>query len=131
MPTITVTVEGLPRLMQKLTPSYLYQPLAKRALEEMGKSAAGQARASAGGFRRTGALAGGIKHKLNAVPVPLWVAVTTDVRGKTGRRYAWILEFDGKYGHRNWFKNAVARGQRAAQGALSSLAGQIMGKWAS
>ena len=69
------------------------------------------------------------RRALNAVPMPLWVAVTTNVVGKSGRRYPWILEFDGKYGHKNWLKNAISRVQAAAGGVLQRAVGEIEAKW--
>lgn len=127
MTSLKVEVKGLPELARKLNAEWLYWPLAKRALDDMGQKAARSATGQASTFRRTGALSAGITHKLNAVPRPVWVAVTTR---KLPRRYAWILEFDGKYGHKNWFLNAVRRSQQAGS-SLSGLASAIVSKWSS
>ena len=127
MPSLKIEIRGVPELLRKLSPD-LYNALSKVALENMGKAAAQQATREAGGFRRTGALSGGITHKMNSNPRPLWVAVVTR---KLPRRYAWILEFDGKYGHKNWLQNSVKRGQAMAGGLMSALAAKIEAKWRS
>lgn len=125
MTSLKVEIKGVPQLLAKLSPD-LYNALSKVALENMGKAAAQQAMREAGSFRKTGALSSGITHKMNSNPKPLWVAVTTR---KLPRRYAWILEFDAKYGHKNWLKNSVKRGQAMAGGLMSALASKIQAKW--
>ena len=124
---VSIEVKGVPELLKKLSPD-LYDALSKVALENMGKAAAQQAVREAGSFRKTGALSGGITHKMNAAPKPRWVAVTTR---KLPRRYAWILEFDARFGHKNWLKNSVKRGQAMAGGLMSELASKIEAKWRS
>lgn len=126
MPRLTIEVKGLAELQRKLDPKSLYWQPVKDALDELGRSAAQQATREASGFRKTGALASGITHRVNAVPVPLWVVVTTR---KTGRRYPWILEFEAKFGHQNWLLNAVRRAQGQAGAALSKAVGKIQSKW--
>ena len=126
-----VEVKGLEELKRKLEPKALYWKPLKDALDDLGKAAATDARRLAP--RRTGALSQSITHKVNAVPVPLWVAVKTDIVSKSGSRYPWILEFDskGKYGHRNWLKNAIGRVQQTAGAAIQRAIGQIEAKWRS
>lgn len=127
MPSLSVEIKGVPELMRKLAPEWLYWPLAKRALEQMGQAAARQASNEAGSFKKTGALSAGITHKMAASPKPVWVAVTTR---KLPRRYAWILEFESRFGHKNWFLNAVKRGQRTGN-PLAGLVSAIEAKWRS
>lgn len=127
MPKVEIEVKGIAELQRKLNGKELHWQPVKRALDDLGKQAAGAARANAP--RGTGALSASMTHKLNSVPMPLWVAVTTNVVGRSGRRYPWILEFEGKYGHKNWLKNAIARVQAAAGGVLQRAVGEIEAKW--
>lgn len=127
MPSLKIEVKGVPELVRKLSPD-LYDALSKVALENMGKAAAQQAVRESSSFRKTGALSAGITHKMNSAPKPRWVAVVTR---KLTRRYNWILEFEAKYGHKNWLKNSVKRGQATAGGLLSALAAKIEAKWRS
>lgn len=131
MPRLYADVEGLPKLLEKLTPRFLYWQILKAQLDELGRGAAGSARSSASTFRRTGDLAGGIEHKVNSIPKPLWVAVTTDATSKSGRRYPWILEFGAKWGHKNWLRDAVRRVQGGAARLTDAAARQIEGRWGS
>ena len=127
MTSLKIEIRGVPELLRKLSPD-LYNMLAKTTLEHMGKAAAQQAVREASSFRKTGALSAGITSKINSSPRPLWVAVTTR---KLPRRYAWILEFDARFGHKNWLRNAVRRGQATAGGLMSALASKIEAKWRS
>lgn len=127
MPKVEIEVRGIAELQRKLNGRELHWQPVKRALDSLGKQAAGAAKA--GAPRGTGALSASMTHKLNSVPMPLWVAVTTNVVGKSGRRYPWILEFEGKYGHKNWLKNAISRVQAAAGGVLQRAVGEIEAKW--
>lgn len=129
MPRLDVEVQGLPALLEKLAPRWLYWEILKRQLDSLGADAAGAARSSASSFQRTGTLVGGIQHKVNSVPAPLWVVVTTNATSRTGRRYPWILEFGARWGHRNWLLGAIRRAQGAAERAAAAAAGAIESKW--
>ena len=128
MPKVEIEVRGIAELQRKLNGRELHWQPVRRALNDLGKQAAAAAKAGAP-RGSTGDLSAGMTHKLNAVPMPLWVAVTTNVVGKSGRRYPWILEFEGKYGHKNWLKNAISRVQAAAGGVLQRAVGEIEAKW--
>lgn len=131
MPRIEAEVQGLPELLAKLLPSFLYDAILKRQLDALGAEAAGAARASASGFQQTGVLASGIEHKVNSIPKPLWVAVTTNATSRTGRRYPWILEFGARWGHKNWLLGAIRRAQGKAEQATGQAAGEIESTWGS
>lgn len=127
MPKIDVTVQGLAELQRKLDGKTLYWQPVKDALNALGKMGASDAQR--GAPKLTGALGGGIRHKLNSNPRPLWVAVTTNVVSKTGRRYPWILEFDARYGHKNWLRTSIRRAQAAASGVLGDAVRKIEARW--
>lgn len=127
MPKIDIEVRGLAELQAKLDGKTLYWQPVKNALNALGKMAAGDAQR--GAPKLSGALSGSMRHKLNANPRPLWVAVTTNVVSRTGRRYPWILEFDAKYGHKNWLRNSIRRAQGMASGVLGDAVRQIEAKW--
>lgn len=131
MPRLDVEVQGLPALLEKLAPRWLYFEIMKGQLDALGAEAAAAARSSAGSFVRTGTLVGGIQHKVNSVPAPLWVVVTTNATSRTGRRYPWILEFGAKWGHKNWLLGAIKRAQGGAERAVAAAASQIEAKWGS
>lgn len=124
---VKIEVKGLEELARKLDGKALYWKPVKEALDALGKIAAGDAQR--GAPRRTGALAASLHHKLNAAPMPLWVAVRTNVVSKTGRRYPWILEFDAKYGHKNWLRNSIRRAQGMASSVIGDAVRQIEAKW--
>jgi hypothetical protein len=131
MVRIYAEVEGLPRLLQKLTPQWLYWEILKKQLDEAGAHSAAEAAHAADGFARTYTLATGIQHKVNAIPKPLWAVVTTNATSRTGRRYPFILEFSGKYGHKNWLRDAVRRAQQGMETYTQMAAGEIESKWGS
>ncbi len=124
---ISVDIKGLAELSRKLDGKGLYWEPIKQGLDSLGKLGASDAKSAAPS--RSGALAAGITHKLNSVPRPLWVAVTTTVVSKSGRRYPWILEFDPKYGHKNWLKHAIQRAQGQAGSVLAAAISKIEAKW--
>lgn len=128
---LAVQVEGLAELRAKLDPKSLYwQPL-KDTLDELGRNAALAARTSAGGFARTGLMAASNTHEVNAVPVPLWVVVRNEATSKSGRRYPWILEFDGRFHHKNWLLNAIKQVQATAPAAVQRAVAKIKSNWRS
>lgn len=128
---VQIEVQGLAQLQAKLEPKTLYWQPVKEALDALGKAGAQQATRESASFRNTGALSAGMTHRLNAKPMPLWVVVTTSAVGKTGRRYPWILEFESKYGHKNWLRDAVKRAQANASQVLSAAVAKIESKWGS
>lgn len=129
MATFSVEIPNLRRIQARLDPEGLYWGPMKTALDELGKIGAGDARASASRFARTGTLAGGITHKVNAAPAPRWVAITTDATSRTGQRYPWILEFDAKYHHKNWLRDAIRRAQNQAASVLGKAVREIESNW--
>lgn len=129
MTKMSIEFVGLNALQQKLVPKWLYWQIVKKALDGLGKEAASEAGRSAP--RLSGALSAGMTHRVNAIPVPLWVVVTTGkgLVGKSGGRYPWILEFGAKWGHKNWLRDAIRRAQAASTKFASSAAGQVQSKW--
>lgn len=124
---VSIEVKGLAELSRKLEGKALYWEPVKEALGQLGKLGASDARSAAPS--RTGALSASMTSKLNAKPMPIWVGVTTNVVGSSGKRYPWILEFDPKYGHKNWLKTAIQRAQSQAAGLLAGAISKIEAKW--
>lgn len=77
------------------------------ALEDAAQivQAEGQQRAP----RRTGALYGAIKYKMQARPVPMWARVSANKLHR-GFRYGWALNFSQKRQYR--YRSGGRRGQR-------------------
>lgn len=129
MAKLTVEIEGLPRLVERLAPRRLYWAVMKQALDELGAAAEAAARSNAGSFAQTGALAAGMTHKVNSIPVPLWVAVSNTTATTKGSRYPFILEFGARWGHKNWLLSAVRRVQSGAGRVAGSAASKIEANW--
>lgn len=128
MTKMSVEFRGVPALLEKLTPQWLYWKIVKQALDELGAQGAQEARREAGSFRRTGAMAAAMTHRVNSVPKPLWVVVTMH---KLPRRYPFMLEFGAKFGHKDWLLKSVRRAQAASSKFASAAASKIEAKWRS
>lgn len=131
MAGMSVEIPRLNEITGKLAPDSLYWADVKTGLDEVGAAAADEARSAAGGFRRTGALQASISHQVNAVPAPRWVVVRVEATSRTGRRYPWILEFDAKYGHKNWLRDSIRKAQGQIESIMTRTAGLIERHWAS
>lgn len=124
----TFQVEGLDKLLAKLTPE-LYQEAGKATLQEISEIAAGYARA--GAPRLTGKLQTSITPKVNPGAKPAWAAVKVGALNQKGYSYPRLLEFNGKYHHKNWLKSAIQRASGAFSSAVGKAATVIEGKWGS
>lgn len=110
---VRVRVEGLNEIYAKLSTSNpIYAAPVRKVFADVTADVESKARKRAP--KATGRLAGSIKSRLDARPMPLWARITVDGSGANNFRYPWALEA----GHRRAAGQGYAKLGRKAK-ALS------------
>lgn len=135
----TLQVQGLKELRRAVTDNALLVAPWHAAMGEMGQEGLDAAkRAAPVGPSFTGHIggntAGKLRSRMQAKPMPLWVAIeTTAVRPWAGHgNYAYTkrVEWDARLRHQHWLRDAVSSAQGRFASALNGAATRIEAAWA-
>lgn len=128
---IRVEVEGLRELARKAKGDELIAEPWAAAMREIGE--AGERAVRAAAPVDTGRLKGKVRHKVQAKPLPRWVAFRAPATRSSARykRYPYPkrLEYDPSSRHKGWMKRAVESVRPALSAALAKASREIERKW--
>lgn len=127
-----VQVQGLDKLRHNAELQELVAPAFHAAMEEIGRIGLTAARGAAP-VGATGNLQAKMRTRMQARPIPLWVAIETTATRASAKypRYSYPtrIEYDPKLHHVNWLVGGIKSVFGRFEGALETAARAIESRW--
>lgn len=128
-----VELRGWRALQRQMRGNQLYAQPFRELLGAVGQKGENLA-ATAAPKGRTGLIEARITHKVQARPLPLWVAVRSRARRRSkkfprGFPYDRLLNFSPRHGHEGWFTRPLVALGNAVGPLIAATVRQIEQRW--